>query len=176
MEIVTSPIAYLRAHLDSSRATLERMVADLSTEQLHWIPPGTAHPISERYAHLVVSEDTLVNGVARGGSPLHATEWSGRTGLSDVNVMLADLGRARALRVNAEELHRYAAAVARATDAYLASLNESDLERTVDLSAFGQGTYALGTFLQTFVLSHLDNIVGEISVLRGLQGLRGYPF
>src|SRR5438132_1183238 len=59
-----------------------------------------------------------------------------------------------------------------------------DLDRRLDLSGVGLGTsepgseagHNVGWVLSREVVGHADNIAGEISCLKGLQGLQGYPF
>ena len=62
------------------------------------------------------------------------------------------------------------------TDEYLAALTPEDLDTPVDLSGVGGGQSTLGNVLGRRIVGHVDNIAGEISCLKGLQGLRGYPF
>jgi hypothetical protein len=49
------------------------------------------------------------------------------------------------------------------------------LNRILDLSNFGLGQMSVGAVLSRMVLGHIHNMSGEISVLKGLQGGRGYP-
>src|SRR5438128_2670257 len=61
-----------------------------------------------------------------------------------------------------------------------------DLDRRLDLSGVGLGTgegepgseggRSVGWVLSREVVGHADNIAGEISCLKGLQGLQGYTF
>jgi len=48
-----------------------------------------------------------------------------------------------------------------------------DLARVLDLTSFGLGQMTIGTLLNRMVLGHIDNMTGEISVLKGLQGAKG---
>lgn len=68
------------------------------------------------------------------------------------------------------------AAVAAATDDYIASLSEDDLERILDLTSNGLGRQTVAWAIQALLIAHLNNMAGEISVLKGLQGAKGYPF
>ena len=58
---------------------------------------------------------------------------------------------------------------------FLAGLTTADLARTVDLAIVGYGQVPLPLFILTFVGGHAAMHTGEISCLKGLQGLRGYP-
>lgn len=44
------------------------------------------------------------------------------------------------------------------------------------MSAFGMGGRKLHSVLAGMVIGHAASIMGEISVLKGIQGLKGYPF
>jgi hypothetical protein len=61
-------------------------------------------------------------------------------------------------------------------DAYLSVLTEADLERKIDLTPQGLGVQTLSWCISALIASHLNNMAGEISVLKGIQGEKGYPF
>jgi len=48
------------------------------------------------------------------------------------------------------------------------------LNRVVDLQSIGLGQQPISSFL-VIMLANVNNHCGEISCLKGLQGLRGYP-
>src|SRR3990172_1589600 len=77
-------ISLLREQLKTVHEILEGTMADVTPEQAHWTPPGVALPIGATYAHVIVSEDGVVNGMFRGGAPLFAAAWAGKTGLSEL--------------------------------------------------------------------------------------------
>jgi hypothetical protein len=62
-----------------------------------------------------------------------------------------------------------------ASNDYLASLKDEDLSRSIDLGALGIGKLTLGQLLTAGVLGNAWTHCGEISCLKGLQGLKGYP-
>ncbi len=154
---------------------LHLVVADLTTEQAHWQPPGIAHPAGAQYAHAIVAADAIALGVLMGGAPLFASSWAGKTGVSQPQPQ-ATQEWARTVQVDLPALHAYAAAVAAAADAFVAGLSESDLDRQIDLSAVGLGQRSLDWVLSALIAGHLNNMAGEISALKGLQGAKGYPF
>ena len=79
------------------------------------------------------------------------------------------------MRIDLPETRHYARAVHAATDAYLATMSDEDLTRNLDLTGFGLGQMTVAAFLSQVVFGHIDNMCGEISVLKGLQGAKGYP-
>ena len=80
---------------------------------------------------------------------------------------------ARTVEMDMPKLREYAQAVFAATDAYLDTLTEADMGREIE---FGGNKPALATFFINVMATHCANHTGEISTLKGLQGLKGYPF
>ncbi len=146
----------------------------VTPQQAHWTPPGTANPIAATYVHAIASEDLAINMVLKAGSPLYASEWAEKTGISEVQP-LTTAEWARRVRIDLPATRGYAQAVHAATDTYLATLTDEDLARVLDLTSFGLGQMTVGTVLNRMVLGHIDNMTGEISVLKGIQGAKGYP-
>jgi hypothetical protein len=70
---------------------------------------------------------------------------------------------------------RSTAAVAAETDAWLASLSDAQLDQPMDLSGVGLGQHTCATAIALLVANHLGTETGEIAVLKGIQGARGYP-
>ncbi|MBI1878423.1 MAG: DinB family protein [Chloroflexi bacterium] len=154
---------------------LEMVTADVTPEQAHWRPPGIANPLGAIYAHAVLVEDGVINGMLKGGAPLFASTWAGKTGVSDPQHQMT-LEWAQGLKVDLPAFRPYAQAVYAATNDYLASLTDEALSRQIDLSNVGLGQKPLSWCLNALVISHLNNMIGEISCLKGLQGAKGYPF
>ena len=164
----------LREAIHWGRSIVDTVMADVTPDQLHWQPPGLAHSIAATYAHAVLADDGVVQGMPRGAQPLYAGDWASRTGVATPQMNQTDEW-AHALRLDLSAMRLYAQAVAAATDAYLDSLSDSDLERIVDLSSVGLGQRSVAWCLNVLVAAHLNNMAGEISCLKGLQGTRGYP-
>jgi hypothetical protein len=54
--------------------------------------------------------------------------------------------------------------------------DDATLARQIDLSFVGHGSLPLSSVFTTFVVGHLNNLCGEIAAIKGVHGLRGYPF
>ncbi|MEA2572879.1 MAG: hypothetical protein QOH93_177 [Chloroflexia bacterium] len=176
-----NPIELLRLQLDFAHQVVEGTMSDVTPEQAHWMPPGIATPLGASYAHVVLSEDLVVNGMLRQGAPLMATSWAGRTGLSEPMPMpgpewVGYAGWNRRVQVDLPAMKEYAQAVYVSTNEYLSGLTPEDLDTPVDLTGLGFGPSTVGWVLSALLIGHVNNIAGEISCLKGLQGAKGYPF
>ena len=168
-------ISVIQDHTRWAHELLEMVTADVTPEQAHWIPPGIANPLGALYVHAVCSEDGVVNAMLKGGAPMFASAWAGKTGASEP-IWELELERARSVKVNLPAFRQYAQAVYAATNEYVALLSENDLTRVVDLSNVGMGQRSVNWILAALLVSHLNNMSGEISALKGIQGAKGYPF
>lgn len=164
----------LREQIQQAHGFLEATMEGVTSEQAHWTPPGTANPLAATYVHAIASEDAAINLVLKGDAPLYTTVWAEKTGISEVHP-LTTAQWARSVQIDLPTTRNYAQAVHEATDTYLATLTDEELARDLDLTRFGLGHMTVGTLLNRMVLGHIDNMCGEISCLKGLQGGRGYP-
>jgi hypothetical protein len=153
---------------------LEMVTADITPEQAHWQPPGIANPLGAIYAHAVLAEDAVVNAMLKGSAPLFSSEWAGKTGIANPQFQL-DLEWARNLELDLPAFREYAQAVYATTIDYVSSLSATDLSGEIDMTSMGLGQRSLSWCLNALVISHLNNMIGEISCLKGLQGAKGYP-
>ena len=173
--------ALLRSVVADARKVLDGTMADATQAQADYVPPGIANPLGATYAHVVWSEDMVVQGMFRQMPPLFASSRADRTGLSEPMPAPGPEWAnypdwTRRVKIDLGALRQYAQAVAAETDAWIASLGETDFDRPVDLSSAGLGQHTLGTAIALLIAHHLGTETGEISVLKGIQGARGYPF
>jgi hypothetical protein len=176
-----TPQSILKAGLDSAHRVMEMMVADLSDDIVNRPAPGNANPIGSSYAHAVVAEDVIVSGMILGRAPLVVTSWAGRTGLDKPmpmhGVQEGDLGEwYHTVHVDLAALRAYAAAVYAQTGEFLDRADAETLNREIDLSMWGLGNPPLGHVFSFLVIGHFDNLAGEVSAIKGVFGLKGYPF
>jgi hypothetical protein len=168
-----SQVAALRMAYQTMHDILEGTVADVTADQASWQPPGAAHTIGANYGHVVFSEDGFVNGLLRGGAPLMATRFAGKTGASEPQPQGFAWGEwAARVTVDVPTMREYANAVYAATDEYLASISDADLDRVIDMGP--AGTYPMGRLL-TILMGNVAWHTGEIACVKGLQGAKGYP-
>jgi len=166
------------------------------------MPSGTASPIGSLYWHAVGYSDQLVHEwcmepfrlisqqewlgaklakheLGMGQIPLrHSAGWQEKvviaSPLENPEDPYWDLRAAReGLRVDLPALHSYAQVTSQALQGWLTSLKPEDLEHTIPTPI---GDYTIGPFLELFVIWHINAHCGEISALKGCQGLKGYPW
>lgn len=166
----------IKTQIDGAHQIVEGTVADVTDDIAHVPAPGKAHPIGATYAHIVMSEDFIVNMMVRGQQPLLMGEWAGKTGASEPPPPPGPgvYEWACRLKVDIPQMKQYAQAVYKNTLDYIDSLSDDDLGREMEVPGFGKNT--VGYFMTISSVIHPSNHVGEISALKGIQGLKGYPF
>jgi hypothetical protein len=140
---------------------LEHLVTDLTQEQADWVPPGTASTIGAIYSHTITYVDFIVQEVCIGQSDaVFAEPPPEEITMQEVQVDLS-------------ALHEYAGKVRSTAKDWLSSLTPADLERKMETSV---GELNLGQLLEVYIIWHINVHCGEISALKGCQGLKGYPW
>ncbi len=165
---------FLRGTIRNEHNMLDQAVRDLTPEQVHFVPPGTsANHIGFTLWHYVRTEDNIVQFILQDRKP---TVWVAggyheRWGLEKVaqgTGMPVEVAQSMRLPAMADWME-YQQSVWQATDAYLSSIDDSALERTVKVMPFGE--IPAHRALSMPVLTHGHGHLGEICVLRVLQGL-----
>jgi hypothetical protein len=168
-------IETLRESIQWGHELLEMVMADVSDDEARWAPPGLANPIGALYAHALLGMDGIVNGMLKGGAPRFATEWAGQLGAIPPQMSLT-FEWARRIQPDLAALRKFGQTALADTEAYLDQLQDADLDRLVDLSSVELGSRRVSWILNALLASHLNNMAGEISALKGVQGKKGYPF
>jgi hypothetical protein len=154
----------------------EATVGDVTDEAAHFSDTGKALPVGAAYAHSVISEDVIVQGMLAHKKPLSADNPD--TGLSEPMPTFSDWDKyetwIKNVKVDLVKFRVFAKEVYAASDAYFATLKDEDLEKEIDLGPMGKES--LLHILSTYVILHIANLTGEVSAAKGIQGLKGYPF
>ena len=172
---MTTIAQVLRESMRNQHNMIDQAVRDLTPEQLHWAPPGsTANHIGFTLWHYVRTEDNVVQFILQDRKP---TVWleggcHDRFALDRISqgtgMTTAD---AQALRLPAiDQWLEYQRAVWQATDAFLSSVEDESLERPVTVKPLPE--MKARQALNNIVLTHGHAHMGEMCVLRVLQGLR----
>lgn len=163
--------------LKNTHEFLEGTMADVTPAEFTWDPPGKAFSIAANYAHVVATEDMAVHALLKGTDMLAATVWAGKFGASEMPPLGpgGDLQSwSHSATVDLAAMRAYAQAVYAATDAHVAAMTAADFARPLDLSRYGFGQQT-SLFILTAILANASMHTGEISCLKGLQGMKGYP-
>jgi hypothetical protein len=175
-----STLQLIKDQLKEAHDTFNGTVGDVTEDQLHKDPGGKALPLGALYAHLVYSEDAILNGMILGKAPLYTNEFKGKTGSSeDMPAMDEKWSEenerwAKSVKIDLPKLVEYKEVVFKATEQYLNTLTDEDLDKEIDLGAWGKKS--LANLLSGFIIAHTNSLTGEISILKGIQGAKGYPF
>ena len=158
---------------------LEGLVSDLTQEQADWMPPGKAIPIGSLYWHIIKYVDYIVHDWGMDQPSLRQSAgWQEKVLIAspppDPEDPMMDLRAIRdGVSVDLPVLHDYARATTQVLMDWAASLTPEDLERKLPTPI---GEFNLGQVLESFIIAHINNHSGEISALKGCQGLGGYPW
>lgn len=165
-----SAVENLRFLFEQTHGYLEGTMAGVSDEAARYEPSGPASILGQ-YAHLVTSEDWFINVKLAQTTPVMMRQ---NPGFQTPPPPFGWDKWAREAVVDLAALRTYAQAVHQATDAFLATADDSVLDQPVDLNEVGMG-YVNGAAV--FFLALGNNLVhlGEISAIKGLLGLVGYP-
>lgn len=175
-------IRLLKEQLSTAHKFLEDTVKDVDEDIAHTAAPGVAHNIAATYGHLVASEDMMLNSVLQGKPTFMSTSWTEKNGMSIPHPEVTQNWSqdykewAGSVKVDLNTLREYAKMVYQATEDYISNLREIDLDKEIDLSSMGLGQVSVGWLISNFIIGHTNSIMGEISALKGAQGLKGYPF
>jgi hypothetical protein len=165
---------FLRGAIRNEHNMLDQAVSGLTPEQLHFVPPGTgANHIGFTLWHYVRTEDNIVQFILQDRKPTVwvANGYHERWSLEKVaqgTGMPVEVAHALRLPPIADWM-AYQQSVWQATDAYLSSVGDEALERVVKVMPFGE--IPAHRALVGPVLTHGHGHLGEICVLRVLQGL-----
>jgi hypothetical protein len=160
----------LQQQMQAMHGTLEAAIGDCSAEVLaRKLPGSTINSIGAVYAHTIFSEDGIVNALVRGGTPVYfAGGWAPKVGL---DMPKGGMEPDWAVTLDLGLFRQYAAAVYQATDEYLASASEAELERVVDVGF--APTMPVGSLVANILAWHAATHQGEVSALKGVQGFNG---
>ncbi|MBI3958439.1 MAG: DinB family protein [Chloroflexi bacterium] len=151
---------------------IQQVMADVSPEIAHRDPGGTMQTIAATYAHAVISTDWQIHNVFGGRPAFYEGDWAGKTGASEVSPIISpEWGKS--VQVDLSQMNAYAQAV---FGAAMAALSNAELDRELDLTAFGMGKQTLGWCLSNLVAGHLSSLAGEIAAVKGTFGLKGDAF
>lgn len=158
----------LRAQLKGAHDWLEGTLQGVDDQIANAVPTGKVAKIGAQYAHVVSFEDMVFNAALKGGAPLMM---SMSAGIDSPPPMGPWDEWGRTVKVNFAEQQAYAQKIYEVVDSYLATIDDSALTREIDLQFT---KLPLGRLLGLLILNAFVH-AGEISCLKGLNGMKGYP-
>jgi hypothetical protein len=169
-------LEFFRPSFKTLHGNLMDAVKDLTDEQLHSRPLGKGNPIAFTFWHAVRNEDLVMNLLLQKKPPVwNAEGWDKKFGMdprAQGTGMSAE--QAAALRIpNLADFLNYSDKVFKASEAYLETLKETELDRVEEFKFLGKRSF--GSVIGDVVLTHVSGHLGEIWYVKGLLGLKGSP-
>jgi uncharacterized damage-inducible protein DinB len=165
--------AFIRSSIEAVNGMVDNAMQDLTDEIVNLHPGGTANTIAQILAHLVTGQDLLIHDklLAGGGTTLHDSGWAAKTGIPLERPLIWQ--RRDAWRLNLPAFDDFRREVAASALRLLDSMDEAELDRQ---AAWVRGPERPVAMLwQAIFINHGLGHCGEISALKGLQGLKGLP-
>ena len=171
-----SRAAFIRKNLLSLQESLDDAAVGLSHEQAHWRPDAGGTHIAFVLWHYSRTVDNIVRFVLQRKPTIWMEgKWDERFGL-DSKAQGTGMSREDALAVSISDLpafSSYMKEVWREVGAYLDTVSEEELDRKQMVRPLGELT--LEEILGTVLLTHGYTHLGEVWLLKGMQGLAGSP-
>jgi hypothetical protein len=160
----------LQQQMQALHGILETAIRDCPAGTLaKKLPGATINSIGAIYAHTILGEDGILNGLVRGGTPVYyAGGWAPKVGL---DMPKGGMEPDWAVTLDLDLFRQYAAAVYQATDEYLATVSDAELDRIVE-PGFAP-PMPVRSLVTNILAWHVATHQGEISALKGVQGFNG---
>ncbi len=169
-------LEFFRPSLKTLHGSLMDAVKDLTDEQLHFRPLGKGNHIAFAFWHAVRTEDSVMNFLLQKKPPVWNVEgWDKKFGM-DPRAQGTGMSAEQAadLRISSlADFLKYSDQVFKASEAYLETLKETELDRVEEFRFLGKRSF--GSVIGGIILNHGSGHLGEIWYVKGLMGLKGCP-
>lgn len=153
-------VELLQHSLDFAFEVLGLVTADLTQEQADWQPPGIASSITANYSHINTYMDWILEEILLPCEDSRFSDPPPEIIMHNVQAELSDL-------------KKHAVNIRKAYQDWFSSLTPSDLDVELMTSV---GPLNVGQTVELYVTWHINVHCGEISAIKGCQGLKGYPW
>jgi hypothetical protein len=166
-------ITFIRQVVANMHSDADNVLKDTTDEQFNWMPPEMENPMSAIAIHILAAEDDFIHPVL-----LHQPSlWEVQGWEQQIGVRVPP-GPGRGWQdfkdyrfVKVAPVLEYKQVVQAATMAYLETMTPEDLERQVVL--FGNKVPTTDVF--KLLIAHTTFHIGEMSAIRGIQGVKVLP-
>ncbi len=159
---------YAKVQVEGALDFLNTCVQGMDEAQYNWKPSGTCNPVCKLHAHALASVDFFVTTLLQG----QKTSWPQIASKVGLPTNATEIWQSEAT-ISPSAMQEYANSLRESVISYINTLSEEDLSQEIDTRFFG--TQTAGWVLQ-LVGSHTAAHAGEISAVKGMQGLKGLPF
>lgn len=162
---------YIIGNMDDAHRMLGIALTDLDDKIVSYRASDHVNSIAQILAHVVMGEDRLINASCKGGERIFdAQGWESKTGIPGAQ---GAVWNEKAWQLNIPAFLEYQQLVQAAATDYIQTATPAELEREV---TFGPFTRSVADQLRGVLVHHMLGHSGEISALKGVQGLKGLPF
>ena len=163
----------LKASFDTAHMVFDAVVGDLNEEMAgHRLPGGMVATAAAMIAHALYGEDMMLSQASGERMLLHSNGFAAATGILQESPAMTPEWLTQEFKLIG--LKDYAKAVFGRTSAFLERASETDLDRRLK-SPIGTEMSA-AEYLGAFGVVHIAEHTGEVSTLKGAQGVKGLPF
>jgi hypothetical protein len=160
-------VTYAKLGLERTFSLFNHIADGMTPEQYNWKPGGTANPVAKTHVHAMTAVDLFINGTL--GTGMSWKAFAAEQGLPANPMEIWSFSG----EVSLDAMKQYSATVQKAAIDYVSGLTDADLDREVDTAFFGKQTAA---FMIGLAGIHAMGHGGDMSAVKGLQGLKGLPF
>jgi hypothetical protein len=172
-----SPIEILSSQLKEAHEGFLATLEGTTDEQANFQPQGKALSIAAIWTHLIESEDMFLSAIS-GQPTIESTGSPDKFGFSAPQPMenwAEEYPKwAHQVKVHVAPLTNFTKQVFEASEKFIAGLTPEKLEQTKDLGSMGSPT--IEHIVSAYMIGHCYSITGEVSAIKGVQGLKGYPW
>ena len=163
---------YLEDQIQSMWHLQDAALSDLTDAQLTFQPEGTVSPIGVIWLHMIFSEDSFIAILMKQPTLWESGSWKEKFNLDGAPDFGEDWTAYRDVPFTVDLLQSYTQAVRERTKACLEATDASTLDETLKFFSDSDPKAAVWILLSQHSLLHS----GEISALKGIQGVKGLPF
>lgn len=163
---------YLEKQIKSMVELQNHVFEGLTNPQLRFLPGGTVSPIGVIWLHMAFAEDSFIAILMGKPTQWESAGWKERFGLEQPPDFGEDWTVYQDSELTFDLLQAYTESIRKRTQACLASTRSETLDERVKFFTDDDPKAVVWNLLVQHSLMH----IGEISTIKGLQGVKGLPF